>query len=278
MAQTQRAIPPLNAQVIDQTGTLQAADVQALTAVLHGIEQQHGSQVVMLMVPSTAPEDIAAFANRVGNQWKIGRRDVGDGVLVVVAKDERRMRIEVAKALEGAIPDIAAAQIIDREMAPRFRQGDYAGGLTAAAEQLRARIAGEALPAPETEAGHAVDDGSLDWSDLAIFLFGAVILGGHLLRKIFGRLLGSTIMGGVIGMLAFWATSSLVVAIAAGGLALLVVGLFGGKSGSVIQAPHTGGWSGESSSSSSGSSWSSSSDYSSGGGGDFGGGGASGDW
>jgi len=139
-------VPPLTGHVIDQTGTLSAADTQALEGQLVALEKARGSQVVVLMVPTTAPEDIAAYANRVGNQWKIGRRDVGDGVLVLVAKNDRKMRIEVAKSLEGAIPDIAAARIIDGAMKPRFQQGDFAGGLSAAVTQIGARIAGEALP------------------------------------------------------------------------------------------------------------------------------------
>jgi len=142
-AQPLRAIPALNARVLDETGTLNEAQRQSLEARLTAMEQQHGSQVVVLMVPSTAPEDIAAYANRVGNAWKIGRKNVGDGVLVLVAKDDRRMRIEVAKALEGAIPDIAAARIIDDTMKPRFRTGDFAGGLDAAVQQIGARIAGD---------------------------------------------------------------------------------------------------------------------------------------
>ncbi len=127
VAQPLRAIPALSARVIDETNTLSGEQRQALETKLAAIEQQQGSQVVVLMVPTTSPEDIAAFANRVGNAWKIGRKDVGDGVLVLVAKDDRRMRIEVAKALEGAIPDIAAARIIDTAMKPRFRDGDFAG-------------------------------------------------------------------------------------------------------------------------------------------------------
>ena len=126
---------------MDQTGTLSANDIQALEGQLVALEKSRGSQVVVLMVPTTAPEDIAAYANRVGNQWKIGRRDVGDGVLVVVAKNDRKMRIEVAKSLEGAIPDIAAARIIDGAMKPRFQQGDFAGGIAAAITQIGARIA-----------------------------------------------------------------------------------------------------------------------------------------
>ncbi len=143
-------VPALTGAVIDQTGTLSAADTAALEARLRALEAARGTQVVVLMVASTLPEDIAAYANRVGNQWKIGRRDVGDGLLVVVAKNDRKMRIEVAKSLEGAIPDIAAARIIDDAMKPRFRNDDFAGGLAAAVELIDRRLAGEALPAPST--------------------------------------------------------------------------------------------------------------------------------
>ena len=125
-------IPALTARVIDQTGTLTEADRIALETTLESYEQSKGSQIVVLMVPTTHPEDIAAYAWRVADSWKIGRKDVGDGLLIVVAKNDRRMRMEVARALEGAIPDLAAARIIDQQMAPHFRQNDYAGGITAA--------------------------------------------------------------------------------------------------------------------------------------------------
>jgi len=272
-------VPALTGHVIDQTGTLTAADISALEAQLVALQQSKGSQVVLLMVPTTAPEDIAAYANRVGNQWKIGRRDVGDGVLLVVAKNDRKMRIEVAKALEGAIPDIAAARIIDGAMKPRFQQNDYAGGLNAAVAQLSARIAGEALPAPDdqpTDAGQG--DSGFDWTDLAIFVFFGVMVGGPLARSLFGNALGGLLMGGGVGAVAFWVTSSLMVSAGAGLLALLYTWIFSGRSGPVI---HGGGGGSSSGGSWGGSSSSSSSDsggFSSGGGGDFGGGGASGDW
>lgn len=135
-------VPPLTAPVIDQTATLGEAQRAALVAKLATIEQQTGSQIVVLMVPSTLPEDIVAYSQRVGDSWKIGRRDVGDGLLIVVAKNDHRVRIEVAKALEGAVPDLAAKRIIDAQITPAFRAGDYAGGLSAAADQLAARIRG----------------------------------------------------------------------------------------------------------------------------------------
>ena len=273
-------IPALTRAVIDQTGTLSPADTSALETQLRALEQTQGTQVVVLLVATTAPEDIAAYANRVGNAWKIGRKDVGDGVLVLVAKNDRKMRIEVAKALEGAIPDIAAARIIDDRMKPRFRDGDFAGGLQAAVAALGARIAGEELPEPDP--GNAVQDtpgssGALEWTDFAIFLFFGVIAIGPLVRSLFGAPLGGLLMGSGTGYLAFAITSSLLLSVGAGLLALLYTSLAGGRSGSVVSGGSaSGGWS--SGSSDSWSSSSSSSDYSSGGGGDFGGGGASGDW
>ncbi|ODS60165.1 MAG: hypothetical protein ABS37_18620 [Acidovorax sp. SCN 65-108] len=279
-------VPALTGPVIDQTGTLSASDKAALETQLQTLEQTRGAQVVVLMVPTTAPEDIASFANRVGNTWKIGRRDVGDGVLVIVAKSDRKMRIEVAKALEGAIPDIAAARIIDGAMKPRFQQSDYAGGLRDAVIQLSARIAGEALPAPASNSGTAAHspDG-FDWTDLAIFLFFGVMVAGPVMRSIFGSRLGGLLMGGGVGLLAFMVTSSLIVAGGAGLLALLYTWIFGGTGGGSSRRRGRGGaavggwgagvggggWSGGGSSSDSGG-------FSSGGGGDFGGGGASGDW
>ncbi|EBN0461013.1 YgcG family protein, partial [Salmonella enterica subsp. enterica serovar Dublin] len=136
LAQPLQPVPALTARVIDQTGTLSAAQTAAIEARLRSLEEQSGSQVVVLMVPTTAPEDIAPYAHRVASDWKIGRKDVGDGLLIVIAKDDRRMRMEVARALEGAIPDLVAARIIDQQMAPHFRQDDYTGGILAAIDQV----------------------------------------------------------------------------------------------------------------------------------------------
>ncbi|WP_353236565.1 YgcG family protein, partial [Diaphorobacter ruginosibacter] len=232
-------VPALTGHVIDQTGTLDDAARQALEAQLDAIEKQHGSQVVILMVPTTAPEDIASYANRVGNTWKIGRKDVGDGLIILVAKDDRRMRIEVAKTLEGAVPDLAAARIIDGAMAPKFRQNDYAGGLQAAVEQVGSRIAGEALPLPEAPGSrgrNARSNGGFDWSDLAIFLFFAVMVAGPIVRGIFGRPLGGLVMGGGTGFLAFAITASLGLAAGAGVLALLYTWLFSGRGGPISRS------------------------------------------
>ena len=280
-AQAPLAVPALSARVIDQTGTLDATQRGALEARLAEFEQQKGSQIVVLMVPTTAGEDIASYAHRVADSWKIGRREVGDGVLVVVAKDDRRMRIEIAKTLEGAIPDLAASRIIDGAMAPRFRQNDYAGGIGAAIDQLVARINGEPLPevARETSTRGAGGIGNIDWAELGIFLFFGVIVAGRAARAMLGSKLGPLAMGLGAGAIAMVVTSSLLLAIAAGVLALIVT-LFSGAVGLPSiggGGGRSGGWGGGS-----GGGWSGGGGggggFRSGGGGNFGGGGASGGW
>jgi uncharacterized protein len=280
-AQSVQPVPALTAHVMDSTGTLDAAQRSALEAKLTAFEQSRGAQVVVLIVATTQPEDIAAYAQRVGDTWKIGRKSIGDGLLLVVAKNDRKVRIETTKALEGAIPDLAARQVIDTAITPRFKQGDYAGGLDAAADQLIALISGENLPAPEQRSTGGGNDG-FEWTDLAVFLFFAVPIGGRIAAGILGRKFGSVATGGVVGVLAWVFTSSLIVA----GLAVLVgtvfalvasLGALGGRGGRSSGGWTTGGFGGGG-----GGGWSSGSSdgggFSSGGGGDFGGGGASGDW
>jgi uncharacterized protein len=143
-AQTALPVPALTARVIDQTQTLAPEQVASLTAQLKAIEDQRGAQIVVLMIASTQPEDIFSYSNRVANTWKIGRKDVGDGVLIVVAKNDHKLRIEIAKSLEGAIPDLAASDIITTAIAPAFKQGQYGQGLQAGLTQIEARIAGDA--------------------------------------------------------------------------------------------------------------------------------------
>ena len=274
-------VPPLTARVIDQTGTLAPAAVSQLEAKLAAFEQKKGSQIVVLMVPTTAPEDIASYANRIANSWKIGRRDVGDGVLVIVAKDDRKMRIEVAKTLEGAVPDLAAAHIIDEQMKPAFRQGDFAGGLEAAVDHLTARISGEPLP-EVSQSGDWQRQGSdsLDWGQIGMFIFFAALVGGPIVRGIFGNKLGALLMGGGAGVVAWLVTASIALGALAGVVALLVTLMSaamrfgsGGRGGGGFGGGYGGGFGGGFGGGSSGGGG-----FSSGGGGDFGGGGASGSW
>jgi uncharacterized protein len=287
-AQDVQPVPPLNARVTDQTATLDAAQRQALEDQLAAYERASGPQIAVLMVATTAPEDIAAYAQRVADQWKIGRRDVGDGLLIVVAKNDRKMRIEVAKALEGAVPDLAARQIIDGAMKPAFQAGDYAGGLKAAIERLQARIAGEGLPAPTRapQGGGSANDG-LGFQDLGLLFFIGVPVVGMLLTGMLGRKLGSVATAGATGA-AGWMFGGPVLAGIAAVAALVLVGLLGigaarrasgamrrGRSGGVLVPPIIWGGGGGGGF---GGGFGGGGGFSSGGGGNFGGGGASGDW
>jgi uncharacterized protein len=286
MAQHVQPVPALAARVVDSAGVLDAAQREQLEAQLAGVESNLGTQVVVLLVASTQPEDIAAYAQRVADTWKIGRREVGDGLLIVIARDDRRLRIEVAKALEGAIPDLAARQILDRTLRPALRAGDYAGGLSRAVDQLAARIRGEGLPVPEASRRGETRSGS-PFEDLGLFLFIAVPMAAMFITRLFGRKLGSLLTAGAAGGAAWWFSHSLLLAIGAGVATLFIVGLLG--IGSALQrmarsgsrsGGGLGGWS-SGPSWGGGGSWSSGGDgggFSSGGGGDFGGGGASGDW
>ncbi|MFT3954449.1 MAG: TPM domain-containing protein [Piscinibacter sp.] len=277
-------VPPLSGRVIDQTGTLTPAQSQAMSDKLAALESKRGSQLVVLLVPSTQPEDIAAYGQRVADSWKIGRLAVGDGLLIVVAKDDRRVRIEVAKALEGAVPDLAAKQIISEVISPAFRKGDYAGGLNAAIDRLDARIANEGLPEPSSANKGALPPSGQGFNlqDLALFLFVAVPVIGAVLTGIFGRKLGSLATAGAAGGMGWWLSASVAVALGVGVVALilvLVLGIGAARRGVSRGSRHGGPviWGGGSSG---GGGWGGGDGggFSSGGGGDFGGGGASGDW
>ncbi len=274
-AQDVLPVPALSARVIDQTATLDDRQRQALEAKLAAIEAQTGSQIVILMVATTAPEDIAAYAQRIADQWKIGRRQVGDGVLIVSAQTDRRIRIEVAKALEGAIPDLAAKRIIDQQITPAFKKGDFAGGLNSAVDAISALARGEGLPAVDDRGG-ASDEG-FDLGALAMFFFVGVPIIGGMLSAVVGRKLGSLLTSGIVGGAGWLLTSSLLLGGLAALVAIVLVGVLGvgvghhrGSSSPVFWGGgggRGGGWGGGGGGG-----------FSSGGGGDFGGGGASGSW
>ena len=278
-AQNLQAIPALNARVIDTSGTLDAAQTQALEAKLTAFEKARGAQIVILMVPTTLPEDITDYTQRVGDAWKIGRKDIGDGLLLIVAKNDRTVRIGTSKTLEGAIPDLAARQIIANAITPRFKQGDFAGGLNAAADQIMARITGENLATPDADRGAGSKPG-FRWMDMALFLFFAVPIGARMLSGVLGRKLGAVVTGVGVGGLAWLFTSSLLLAGAAGVIGLVFalvaslgsLGGLGGLGGSGRGGFGGGGFGGG------GGGGGGSGGFSSGGGGNFGGGGASGNW
>lgn len=280
-AQNLLPVPTLSARVIDQTATLDGESRAAIESKLAAFEQSNGSQVVVLMVPTTAPEDITDYTQRVGDAWKIGRRDVGDGVLLVVATNDRRVRIATTKTLEGAIPDLMAKRIIDQAITPAFKRGDFAGGINAGLDQILALIKGEALPAPNaTDTNRGPIGQFRNASDLLIFMVFAVPIISSVLRGLFGNKMGTVLSGIGAGGLAWLLTYVVWIAIGAGLLAM-VVALFMQLTPTVSRSRrsgHGGGWGGGGSFGGSGGFGRGGGGFGSGGGGNFGGGGASGGW
>jgi uncharacterized protein len=264
--------------VVDQTGTLSSADVASLTQTLKNLEARKGSQVAVLIVPTTAPETIEQYSIRVAEAWKIGRKKIDDGALLVVAKDDRKLRIEVGYGLEGALNDVTAKRIIDEVITPKFRSGDFAGGISAGVDRIIRVIDGEKLPAPESRQGQGQSSDFLSHMDLLnpFMLFGLFIVGA-VLRATLGRLIGSVATGGIVGLLAWFIASSLAVSIIAAliGFIFTLVGesIASANGGHGNWSGGVGGFGGSFSGGSSGDSGGFS-----GGGGSFGGGGASGSW
>ncbi len=275
-------VPPLNGRVVDQTATLTPQQTDALSNKLAAIESAHGAQLVVLIVPTTAPEDIASFAQRVGEQWKVGRRDVGDGLIIVVAKSDRAVQIQVAKALQGVVPDIAAGRIISQQIVPAFKAGDYAGGLNSAVDRIGERIASEGLPDPARQGSQSrprSSSGGFDFQSISIFLFVGVPILGGILSRVMGRKLGAVATGVGVGAIGWWLTASALVAGGAGLVALFLVGVMGAGSGrgGIGGLPIIwggGGFGGGGGGFGGGGSGG----FGSGGGGNFDGGGASGRW
>ncbi|MGZ5870707.1 MAG: TPM domain-containing protein [Bradyrhizobium sp.] len=265
------AVPPLSGRVVDQTGTLSAGDVSSLTQKLRDLETRKGSQVAVLIVPTTAPETIEQYSIRVAEAWKVGRKKIDDGAVLVVAKNDRKLRIEVGYGLEGSLTDATASRIIDEVIVPKFRSGDFAGGISAGVERIVAVIDGEKLPAPQSPRQDPDLFSHIDPLNPFV-LFGLIIVGG-ILRSVLGRLIGSAATGGVVGVLAWFMAGSLAASFILGGVAFLLT-MFGET---IASSGGRGGWVGGGGSFSGGGSSSDSGGFS-GGGGSFGGGGASGSW
>jgi uncharacterized protein len=266
------AVPPLTGQVVDQTGTLSGADIAALTQKLKDFEARKGSQIAVLIVPTTAPEAIEQYSIRVAEAWKIGRKKVDDGVFLLVAKDDHKLRIETGYGLEGALTDVAARRIIDEIITPKFRTGDFAGGISAGVDRIISAIDGEPLPAPEPQQSFGGGEGRIDMLFNPLVIFGVLVVGG-LLRTLLGRLIGSAATGGVVGLVAWLAIGSLAFSLLAAVLAFVFAMFVGSMASS---NGRSGSWSGGGGSFSGGGS--SGGGGFSGGGGSFGGGGASGSW
>jgi uncharacterized protein len=268
-AGAQVALPPV-ARVTDQTGTLRAEQKAGLERMLQAFEARKGSQIAVLMVPTSGGEPIEQYALRVAEQWKLGRKGVDDGALLAIAKNDRALRIEVGYGLEGALNDATAKRIIAEVITPRFREGDFFGGISAGVDRMIKVIDGEPLPAPARGAPAVSSDGV--FQVLPVLLIAALVVGG-VLRALLGRALGSVATGGAVGFLAWVLAGTLFIGMAAGLLAFfftLVGGFgagrrYGGFPGGIYGGGMSrgGGWGGGGFG---------------GGGGGFGGGGASGRW
>jgi uncharacterized protein len=264
-------VPNLAGRVTDFTGTLSAEQVAALDKRLAAFEARKGAQVAVLLVPTTQPETIEQFGIRVAEKWKIGRTKVDDGVIVIVAKNDRALRIEVGYGLEGAIPDIKASRIIREIITPHFRQGDFYGGLDAGTQALMGLIEGEDLPPPKaqprSDGGGFVGNQSM----FVMLLIVAMVLGA-IFTRIAGRFIGSMLTGGAAALITWLLAGTLLAAIFAGALVFVFTLARGATGLGSAGGPRGGGWPGGGwPGGGGGGGWS-------GGGGSFGGGGASGRW
>ncbi|MGH8570254.1 MAG: TPM domain-containing protein [Gammaproteobacteria bacterium] len=259
-------VPVLTARVTDLTGTLQPAETQALEDRLRDFETRTGAQIAVLIVPSTAPDAIEGYSIKVVENWRLGRKGVDDGVLLLVAKDDRRARIEVGYGLEGVIPDVLASRIIHEAITPRFKAGEFHGGIAAGVERLMGLIAGEPLPAP------AETSPSPSW-DLLPLVFIPALIAAQVLHLVFGRLIGAGLGGAMAGGILWWLVGSWLGALIAAAVAFFLLFAQDPSTNLSRARGRYGGWGGGFGAG--GSGWGGGF---SGGGGGFGGGGASGNW
>jgi len=254
------AVPPLSSRVTDLTQTLSVDQRQTLERNLAALEARKGAQIAVLLVPTTQPETIEQYARSVLDVWKLGRKGIDDGALLLIAKDDRALRIETQYGLEGVIPDAIAKRIIAEDITPHFKRGDFYGGIEIGVSRLASLVDGESLPPPRERTN--------SWSSvenfLPIILVGVFVVGGFL-RMLFGHFVGAGIAGALVGVL-LWAFMGSLVFAALGAIGAFVFVLLGGGRGGM------GGWS------SGGGGWGSGGGGFSGGGGMGGGGGASGNW
>ncbi|HVS27575.1 MAG TPA: YgcG family protein [Burkholderiales bacterium] len=261
LARAEVAIPPLQARVTDLTHTLSGGEIRQLEEKLAAFEAKKGSQIAVLVVPTTQPEAIEQYAIRVAEAWKLGRKGIDDGALLLVAKQDRTLRIEVGYGLEGALNDATAKRIVSEIIVPYFKRGDFYGGINAGISRMVAVIEGEPLPQPKRSSSSS---GFGNIESLLFIGFVLVIAVGGMLRALFGRFAAATSIGTVVGFLAWLIIAPLVVAIIIGIIGFVFTllggsrGWYGGPGGYSGGGFGGGGFSG--------------------GGGGFGGGGASGSW
>jgi len=253
-AHAEVAVPPLTQRVTDLTATLDAQQVRTLESQLAAFEASKGAQLAVLIVPTTKPETIEQFSIRVVEAWKLGRKGVDDGALLLIAKDDHALRIEVGYGLEGILPDAVANRIIDEIIVPQFKRGDFYSGIESGLAAMMQIVSGEPLPPPKSRAA----SGKYNVESLLFIAFGLVVVVGGLLRAMLGRFPAALLMGGALAVLAWFVVAQLVIALLVGVMAFVFV-LLGGGRGIGGYGGYGGGGFG-------------------GGGGGFGGGGASGRW
>jgi uncharacterized protein len=285
------AVPSLQTRVTDTTGTLTPGQARELEQTLRDFEARKGSQIAVLIVPTTQPETIEQYGIRVADQWKLGRKRTDDGAILIVAKNDRALRIEVGYGLEGALTDATSSRIIDEVIVPRFRQGDFAGGIADGVNRMIQVIDGEPLPKPHADFGAQGDSGqeSFGFRQYAPVVFVLALFLGGLLRSALGKVPGALVTGGVLGFLAWLLAGVLSMAVIAGFIAFLVTlltgGMFGPRMGRIAGGHYRsgpfgglgGGFGGGFGGGLGGFGRSSGGGFRGGGGG-FGGGGASGRW
>ena len=272
VARAEVAVPPV-ARVTDLTGTLSAVQLATLEQTLRDFEARKGSQIAVLIVPTTQPEDVAQYGIRVADAWKLGRKGVDDGAILIVALNDHRARIEVGRGLEGAITDLSAHRIIDEDLRPQFRAGDVFGGVTTAVNRLIALTDGEPLPAPPAPSARR-SSGSHGFQGILPILLILGVIAGPILRTVLGRPFGAVATGGAAGFFAWRLAGTLGIAALAGVatfLFTLVGGLGGGRFGGIGGGGFGGGFGGGGFGGGGGGGFS-------GGGGGFSGGGSSGSW
>jgi uncharacterized protein len=272
------AVPPYSAPVVDLTGTLSGGAVARIEAKLTDLQSQKGSQIAVLVVPTTQPEEIEQYGIRVADTWRAGRKNIDDGAILLVAKDDRRVRIEVGRGLEGALPDAIANRIIDENITPRFKAGDFDAGIEAGVDKMIGVVNGEPLPPPDKKW-----ERSGDTSHVLPLLLVVVFVASGVLRAIFGRLLGSAATGGLAGTIAWLLSHLLSIGVGAGVVAFVFAFLTGATTrgwtaggrgwGGGLGGGFGGGFGGGGGAGGGGGGG-----FSGGGGGSFNGGGASGSW
>ncbi|MEO6824192.1 MAG: YgcG family protein [Nitrosospira sp.] len=269
------AVPPLQSRMTDLTGTLSASEAVQLEQKLAAFEAKKGSQIAVLIVLTTQPETIEQYSIRVVDAWKLGRKRVDDGALLIIAKQDRTVRIEVGYGLEGALPDAIAKRIVDEIIVPKFKQGDFAGGINAGVERMMAVIVGEPLPPPQIRHGTGGSAGAGAVLDNIIPIFIGFIVLGKILQSLLGRFIGASVMSVAVGFLGWVVFSSIIFAIIIA-VFLFFLSLFGNAAGGITRGG-PGSWPGGGFGGGRGGGFGGGGGFSGGGGG-FGGGGASGRW